>query len=97
MIYSGRACAEVDGRTVATTATLYRMMFEPTKKKVYPSFPMSHVMDLPDTLKQIEAFKAALYEHFICFDPADVGWFHGGDFAGLRGSCTGAAAVASRS
>ena len=23
------------------------------------------------------------------FDPADVGWFHGGDFAGLRGSCTG--------
>ena len=25
------------------------------------------------------------------FDPADAGWFHGGDFAGLRGSCTGAA------
>jgi glycosidase len=23
------------------------------------------------------------------FDPADVGWFHGGDFAGLRGSCAG--------
>ncbi len=25
------------------------------------------------------------------FDPADAGWFHGGDLAGLRGSCTGAA------
>ena len=23
------------------------------------------------------------------FDPADVGWFHGGDFAGLRASCAG--------
>ena len=23
------------------------------------------------------------------FDPADVGWFHGGDLAGLRGSCSG--------
>jgi glycosidase len=23
------------------------------------------------------------------YDPADVGWFHGGDFAGLTGSCTG--------
>ena len=23
------------------------------------------------------------------YDPADVGWFHGGDFVGLRGSCTG--------
>jgi glycosidase len=25
------------------------------------------------------------------YDPADVGWFHGGDFAGLRGSCGGEA------
>ena len=25
-------------------------MFEPETRKVYLSFPMSHVMDLPDTL-----------------------------------------------
>jgi hypothetical protein len=33
---------------------------------------MSHVMDLPDTLKQIDAFRAQLAEHFITFDPGDV-------------------------
>jgi adenylate kinase len=63
------------GRTVPTTGTLFRMMFEPHKKKVYPSFPMSHVMDLPDTLKEINAFRAELAKHFIAFDPADVDEF----------------------
>ncbi len=63
------------GREKLTAETVYRLLFEPWRKKVYPSFPMTHVMDLPDTLKQIEAFKAALYEHFICFDPADVDEF----------------------
>jgi hypothetical protein len=33
---------------------------------------MSHVMDLPDALVQIDAFKAAMNRHLICFDPADV-------------------------
>ena len=46
------------GRNVATTQTIYRLMFEPHRKKVYLSFPMSHVMDLPDTLAEIDAFKA---------------------------------------
>src|SRR5450432_4084828 len=30
------------GRSVLTTNTVNRLMFEPQKKKVYPSFPMSH-------------------------------------------------------
>jgi len=63
------------GRNIATTSTLYRLMFETHRKKVYPSFPMSHVMDLPDTLKEIDAFRAKLNEHFICFDPGDVDEF----------------------
>jgi adenylate kinase len=63
------------GRNLPTTQTIYRLMFEPHRKKVYPSFPMSHVMDLPDTLKEIDTFKAALNEHFITFDPADVDEF----------------------
>src|SRR5918997_1520817 len=42
------------GRNVPTTQTIYRLMFEPHLRKVYPSFPMSHVMDLPDTLAEIE-------------------------------------------
>ncbi len=63
------------GRNVPTTQTIYRLMFEPTRKKVYLSFPMSHVMDLPDTLAEIDRFKADINEHFITFDPADVDEF----------------------
>jgi adenylate kinase len=63
------------GRNVLTTQTIYRLMFETEKKKVYLSFPMSHVMDLPDTLAEIDRFKAAINEQFICFDPADVDEF----------------------
>jgi len=63
------------GRDIPTTKTLYRMMFEPETKTVYPSFPMSHVMDLPDTLAEINRFRAILAEHFIAFDPGDVDEF----------------------
>src|SRR5436190_13610402 len=63
------------GRNVPTTQTIYRLMFERDKKKVYLSFPMSHVMDLPNTLAEIDRFKEAINQHFICFDPADVDEF----------------------
>jgi adenylate kinase len=63
------------GRNIPTMQTIYRLMFEREKKKVYLSFPMSHVMDLPDTLAEIDRFKAAINEHFITFDPADVDEF----------------------
>ncbi len=51
---------------------VYRLMFEPQRKRVYPSFPMSHVMDLPDTLAEIDAFRDTIAEHFITFDPGDL-------------------------
>src|SRR4051812_12854223 len=63
------------GRTVLTTQTIMRLMFEPNKKKVYPSFPMTHVMDLPDTMAEIDRFRAILADHFIAFDPGDVDEF----------------------
>ena len=63
------------GRGVPTTETIYRLFFEPKRKKAYLSFPMSHVMDLPETLAEIERFKRTMNEHFICFDPADVDEF----------------------
>src|SRR5213082_2265451 len=63
------------GRNIPTTQSIYRLMFESSKKKVYPSFPMSHVMDLPDTLAEIDAFRAELAKHFITFDPGDVDEF----------------------
>jgi len=60
------------GRPELTAPTLYRLLFEPKRKKAYLSFPMSHVMDMPDTLAEIERFKRTMNEHFTCFDPADV-------------------------
>jgi adenylate kinase len=63
------------GRNIPTTQTIFRLMFESHKKKVYPSFPMSHVMDLPDTLAEIDRFRAKLAEDFITFDPGDVDEF----------------------
>ncbi|MEM8873895.1 MAG: AAA family ATPase [Planctomycetota bacterium] len=63
------------GREKPTVETTFRLMFKPEMQKVYLSFPMSHVMDLPDTLREIDEFKAKINEHFICFDPADVDEF----------------------
>jgi hypothetical protein len=63
------------GRSIPTTETIHRLVFEPKMRKVYLSFPMSHVMDLPDTLADIEAFKRTIHQHFIAFDPADIDEF----------------------
>jgi adenylate kinase len=60
------------GRRDFTARTLFRLMFEPERRKVYLSFPMSHVMDQPGALERIEAFKAAMADHFTVFDPSDV-------------------------
>lgn len=63
------------GRKQVTAETVFRLLFQPQMKKLYISFPMSHVMNLPETLAEIEAFKSALADHFVCFDPADVDEF----------------------
>jgi len=60
------------GEDAATAGSLVSLMFESDKKKIYPSFPMSHVMDMPDVLAEIDAFRLALAENFICFDPGDL-------------------------
>ncbi len=60
------------GRHALTTRTMFRLICRPKMKKVYPSFPMSHVMDMPDIMAEIDRFRAALADHFITFDPGDV-------------------------
>ena len=60
------------GRQKDTFETCLRLVTRPDMKRVYPSFPMSHVMDMPDVLEEIGRFRDALAEHFITFDPADV-------------------------
>ena len=60
------------GSDDSTLRSLYWLIFKPETKRVYPSFPMTHVMDLPDTLAEIDAFRATIADHFITFDPGDV-------------------------
>jgi len=60
------------GRHKETTETCIRLATRPDLKRVYPSFPMTHVVGMPDVLAEIEEFRRRLAEHFICFDPADV-------------------------
>jgi hypothetical protein len=60
------------GRHVETVETCYRLICKPAMRKVYPSFPMSHVMDMPDVLAEIDAFRAAIAKYFVSFDPGDV-------------------------
>jgi adenylate kinase len=60
------------GRHAFTTRTMFRLVARPNLKKVYPSFPMSHVVDMPDVLAEIDRFRAALADHFVTFDPGDV-------------------------
>jgi adenylate kinase len=55
-----------------TAESVYRLMFEPQRKRVYPSFPMTHVMDMPEVLAEIDAFRETLAEQFITFDPGDL-------------------------
>jgi adenylate kinase len=60
------------GRHAPTTRTLFRLICRPRMRRVYPSFPMSHVVDMPEVLAEIDGFRAQLAEHFITFDPGDV-------------------------
>ena len=60
------------GRHQMTTRTCFRLVCRPEMKRVYPSFPMSHVVDMPDVLAEIDAFRAKLADHFVTFDPGDV-------------------------
>jgi adenylate kinase len=68
----GRFFVVARGIEQDTADTVYRLMFEPQRRKVYPSFPMTHVMDQPAILAEIDAFRDILAEHFITFDPGDL-------------------------
>jgi len=70
----GHGCFYVFARGIEDNAleSLYRLIFRPETKRVYPSFPITHVVDMPETLARIDAFRAQIAEHFITFDPGDV-------------------------
>jgi adenylate kinase len=60
------------GAEEETTKTFYQLMFEKSLKKVYLSFPITHVVELDSTRSEIDAFRRLMKGHFICFDPADL-------------------------
>jgi adenylate kinase len=60
------------GRHCDTVELCLRLITRPDMKKVYPSFPMSHVADMPDVLAEIDHFRAELARRFITFDPGEV-------------------------
>ncbi len=60
------------GQGRGNVETLYRLMFEPHRKRVYLSFPMTHVMRLPGVIAEIDGFRGLMKENFICFDPGDL-------------------------
>ncbi len=60
------------GRHAETLETCFRLVCRPQMRKVYPSFPMTHVENLPDVKAEINAFRDTIAKHFITFDPGDV-------------------------
>ncbi|MCC7145618.1 MAG: AAA family ATPase [Phycisphaeraceae bacterium] len=60
------------GRHEPTVETVFRLVCRPTMRKVYPSFPMTHVVGMPAVLAEINDFRRRLAEQFITFDPGDV-------------------------
>jgi hypothetical protein len=58
---------------------LSQLIAYPERKRVYSSFPMTNVMDKPDTLAKIRAFVEELQQRFVTFDPKRY----------LQGTCIG--------
>ncbi len=71
-VHPGEFYVLARGRHQSTAMTLFRLLLRPRMRKVYPSFPMSHVLDLPQTQNEIDEFRRRMAESFITFDPGDV-------------------------
>ena len=57
---------------ITTAETFYRLMFENYRKRVYLSYPMTHIAHLNDLRKNIIDFCDYMKQFFICFDPGDI-------------------------
>ncbi|MDP6060322.1 MAG: ATP-binding protein [Pirellulaceae bacterium] len=60
------------GRHRETHESCFHLTCRPHLPKVYPSFPMSHVMDMPEVLAEIKSFRSELALRFNAFDPGEV-------------------------
>ncbi len=69
---AGRCFILPRGRYQSSAAKFVKLMIDPETPKAYLSFPMSHVVAMPDILQEIEDFRAECSQFLLCFDPADV-------------------------
>jgi len=60
------------GHDNSTARAFFRLMFRPSFKKTYLSFPITHVQRLPTVVAEITEFRRCIAEHFIVFDPSDL-------------------------
>jgi adenylate kinase len=60
------------GAKEETTEAFYRLAFEPTAKKAYTSYPMTHVAQMEDVKKVIDDFRQLMKQYLVCFDPGDL-------------------------
>jgi adenylate kinase len=60
------------GAKEETTEAFYRLAFEPTVKKAYTSYPMTHVAQMENVKKEIDEFRQLMKQFFVCFDPGDL-------------------------
>ncbi len=55
-----------------TAEMFYRLVFEPQRKKVYLSFPMTAVVEMENVKQKIDDFRSTMKKLFTCFDPGDL-------------------------
>jgi len=60
------------GTETETVETFYQLVFEQQRKRAYISFPMTAVTGIETVRDQIDGFRRAIKELFVCFDPADL-------------------------
>lgn len=74
VVTGGHGCFYVMARGDAlhSAQAMYRLIFQPQRKKVYVSFPMSHVQEQGAVHEQIEQFRSLMAQHFTWFDPGDL-------------------------
>jgi len=60
------------GCNTETTKTFYRLVFEPSRRKAYLSFPITIVAEMNQVKNEINLFRKQMKQSFTCFDPGDL-------------------------
>jgi hypothetical protein len=58
------------GKSEPSLRLLDQLVCQPELPKIYLSFPMSHVVGMPDVLAEIDEFRETMAQRYVVFDPA---------------------------